>query len=305
MTLAERLVDLGLAATRAIPPRFAWWAGAGLGAVFGRLPIRDARRCRAHLSRAFPERDAAWVERTARRCFRHFGRMALWSIATLAREPRALCRGVAVEGADNLRELARSCRGGRGTVGFVGHFGNWEMLARLSNLLAPTTMIGRRLRSPLADRVVQRLRASSGGRIVYQDEDVRVPLRELRSGRFVATLVDQDIPRLPGVFVPWFGADAYTPSAPAALALLGGGGAQCAFLYARAGRWVLHVGPRRVFPRTRDREADIRAITAWAIRYEEALVRRNPEQWVWWHLRWRTRPEDVERQRREAAAGRP
>jgi KDO2-lipid IV(A) lauroyltransferase len=93
--------------------------------------------------------------------------------------------------------------------------------------------------------------------------------------------------------VPWFGVDAYTPSAPAALTLLGGGGAQCAFLYERAGRWVLHVSPRRVFPRTRDREADLRAITGWAIRYEEALVRRAPEQWVWWHLRWRTRPDDV------------
>ena len=293
MTLVERAIDLGLRTTRVMPPRLAWWLGARLGWLFGSLPLRDARRCREHLGRAFPDRDAAWIERTARRCFRHFGRMALWSLSTLGRDPRSLCRGIAVEGADNLRELARACRRGQGTVGFVGHFGNWELLARLSNLLAPTTMIGRRLRHPLADRLVQGLRASSGGRIVYQDQDVRVPLRELRSGRFVATLVDQDIPRLAGVFVPWFGIDAYTPSAPAALALLGGGAAQCAFLYERGGRWVLHVGPRRIFPRTRDREADARAITAWVIRYEEALVRRAPEQWVWWHLRWRTRPADV------------
>lgn len=254
--------------------------------------MRDQRRCRQNLQRAFPTLAAVRVEATARRCFRHFGRMALWTIAMADRDPRRLLRGMAVEGAENYRTLHRACRAGHGTVGITGHFGNWEVLARISGLLVPTSMIGKRLRHPVLNEVVHQARMGGGGRIIYQDEDIRVPLRALRDGRLVTTLADQDLPRLAGVHVPWFGIPAYTPVGPAALTLLGGGAVQPIFCFACAGRWVLHVGPRRTFPRSGDRDADLRAIMTWTTAYQERLVRRHPEQWVWWHMRWRTRPED-------------
>lgn len=295
--LRERAVRLALACLRAVPPRLALWAGGLLGDLVGRLPHRDVRRARAHLAIAYPDRDAAWHARTARRCFRHFGRMALWTLATAGRDPHRLRRGLAVEGAGNLRALAAACRRGEGTMGMAGHLGNWELLARVSASVVPLTVIGRRLRWPLADRLVWELRRAGGARLVYQDADVREAIRELRSGRFVATLPDQDIPRLAGDWVPWYGRPAYTPTGPAVLAMLGGGVVQpghC-LLAARGGyrwTWVLHVGPRVRFPRLPDRAAGARAIMAWTMAYEEALVRRAPEQWVWWHPRWRTRPPD-------------
>jgi Kdo2-lipid IVA lauroyltransferase/acyltransferase len=211
-------------------------------------------------------------------------------LATLARDPRSLRRGIMVEGADHVRAVVRACRRGEGTVAFTGHFGNWELLSRVGATVIPATVIGRRLRSEFADAVIREVRASGGSRVLYQDDDVRASLRELRSGRMLGVLADQDVPRLAGIFVPWFGVPAFTPSAPAALTLMAGGAAQPLFLYERAGRWVLHAGPRRVFPRGRDRAADIQAITSWAMAYEEELVRRQPHQWVWWHRRWKTRP---------------
>ncbi len=101
--------------------------------------------------------------------------MALWSIANLTRDPRMLLKGMPVEGAENLRALRRACRAGQGPVGFSGHFGNWELLARISGQLAPTTMIGRRLRNPILNDLVHRTRMSGGGKSIYQDEDIRVP----------------------------------------------------------------------------------------------------------------------------------
>lgn len=293
MALLDRVADLLVGATRIIPPGLAWTVGGALGQAFSMLPMRDPRRCREHLAMAYPDFGAVWVERTARKTFRHMGGMALWSIAVLGRDACALRRGVMVEGADNVREAVRACRRGEGTVGFSGHFGNWELFARVGPTLFPVTLVGRRLRSPIADRLVQAARRSGGARVVYQDEDVRVALRELRSGRMLGALADQDVPRLAGVFVPWFGKDAYTPSAPAMLALMSGGAVQPVFLYRRGLHWVMHFGPRRIFPRTKDRAADIRAITAWAMAYEERLVRSSPHQWVWWHRRWRTRPDEV------------
>ncbi len=293
--LTERLVRLGLASARVIPPRLALWLGGLLGDLLGRLPLRDVRRAREHLAIAYPGQPPDWHARTTRRCFRHFGRMALWTLATAQADPRQLRRHIVVEGGDNWRDIVRACRHGEGTMGMAGHFGNWELLARAAATSVPLTVIGRRLRWPLADRLVWESRISGGAHLVYQDGDIRETIRELRSGRFVATLPDQDIPRLAGVHVPWFGRPAYTPSGPAVLAQLAGGNVQPGFCYLRPlgglrWTWVLHSGPRVRFPRYRDREAGAREIMAWTMAYQEALVRRFPEQWAWWHRRWRTPP---------------
>lgn len=292
--LPERLAWALLAALRAVPPRCALWAGGLLGDAVGRLPLREVRRARAHLARAYPEQPPSWHATMARRCFRHFGRMLLWSLATATRDARELRRGVAVEGAEHWRALARACRRGEGTLGLAGHFGNWELLARVAATLIPLTVVGRRLRWPLIDRLVWRVRTAGSAQLIHQDDDVRLAIRALRSGRYVATLPDQDIPRLQGVHVPWFGIPAYTPLGPAILALTGGGWVQPGHCYlvplqGLRWRWVAHCGPRVCFAGS-DRHETARRILAWAMAYEEQLVRRRPEQWVWWHLRWRTPP---------------
>lgn len=292
-TPRERAVRLLLRCGRILRPRVALWLGGLVGDLVGRLPLRDVRRAREHLAIAYPEQPPAWHARTTRRCFRHFGRMALWTIATVERDPRSLRRGLVVEGRESWRELARACRRGEGTMGMAGHFGNWELLARVAATVVPLSVIGRRLRWPLADKLVWEARTAGGAHLVYQDADARDLIRELRAGRYVATLPDQDIPRLAGVHVPWFGRPAHTPAGPGVLAQLAGGWVQpghC-LLVARGGyrwTWVLHCGPRVRFPRNKDRDAGTREIMAWTMAYQEALVRRAPEQWVWWHRRWRT-----------------
>ncbi len=293
MTLLERVARLVMRCVRICPPDFALWLGGQLGLLFARLPITDVRRCRAHLAQAFPEAGPAWHARTALRVWRHFGRMGLWTLATMERDPRWLCRRIAVEGHDNWRDIIRASRRGEGTMGMSGHFGNWELLARSAATVVPLTVIGRRLRWKIADTLVWENRTAGGAHLVYQDDDIRLIIRELRAGRFVATLPDQDIPRLTGVHVPWFGHPAHTPSGPAILTQLAGGWVQPGYCYLvhRGGyrwTWVSHSGPRVRFPRFRDREEGSRVIMAWIMAYQEALVRRHPEQWVWWHRRWRT-----------------
>jgi KDO2-lipid IV(A) lauroyltransferase len=297
----ERAAALVVRLMRIIPPPLAWRFGGWCGELFAACSTREPRRAHQHLAKAYPGQPAPWIASTVRRTFRHAGSMALWTLATLHRRAHELRRGIAVEGADNLHALARACRRGEGTVVTTGHLGNWELFARVGSTLVPTTITGRRLRSPLADRLVQGARSSSGGRVIYQDAELRDFVRELRSGRGLAILPDQDVPRLAGVFVPWFGIPAYTPSGPAALALLTGVAVQPMFLFRCASRWVLHIGPRRRFARTSDREHDVHEITAWVMAYQEALVRRFPHQWVWWHPRWRTTPQDREQSRRRSA----
>ena len=285
-----RVLRITMQVLRILPADLAWRLGAGLGDLAGRLPLRDVRRCREHLARAFPEQSAAWHDRTTHRCFRHFGATSLWTLATWTRDPTRLRRGIVVEGAEHLRALARATRRGAGTVVFAGHFGNWELIPRVLGGFLRLAVIGKRLRHPALDQLVQDSRTQGGAQVVYQDGDIRELLRLLRGGQIIATLADQDVPDLAGCFVPWFGEAAYTPVAPAALALLARTEVQCCHLYRHHGRWVLHFSPRRSFARGAERAADQLALTAWATAYEETLVRQHPEQWVWWHKRWRTRP---------------
>lgn len=298
MNAAEALARTALRCARIIPPGFAMWLGGILGDAFARLPMRDQRRAREHLARAFPERGPAWHAKTARAVFRHFGRMGMWTLTTMHQDPRWLRSRIAFEGGDNMRALAAACRRGEGTMGMAGHFGNWELLSRVAATLVPLTVIGRRLRWPWVDRLVWESRASGGAHLVYQDDDVREAIRELRRGRYVATLPDQDIPRLAGDWVPWFGHPAYTPTGPAVLARFVDGWVQPGYLYLRHRGgfrwiWVQHCGPRVRFTRSADRDADARRIMAWTTAYQETVVRRKPEQWVWWHRRWRTRPPEA------------
>ena len=289
---STRFAHALLDACRILPAGLAWRLGKGLGDLVGRLPLRDVKRTREHLAIAFPESSANDLDRQVRQVWQHFGASALWTLATATGDPARLRRHIAIEGAENLKAAAAASRRGEGTVVYTGHFGNWEVMGRVSGALVPLSVIGRRLRHPAVDAVVHRLRTSGGAQVIYQDTDIRDIIRELRRGRIVATLADQDIPHLAGVFVPWFGRLAFTPSAPAGLAQVARCPVMPVFLLRRAGRWVLHVGPRTAFPKPANREAGILAITAWATAYQEALVRRHPGQWAWWHKRWRTRPPE-------------
>ena len=278
---------------RIVPARRAGWFGEVLGHWFAYWPGRDQGRARAHLRLAFPDAGRDWIERAARRCFRHFGGMGLWSLCSLHHDPRGILAGSPAEGPANMRAAWRACLRRRGTLILSGHLGNWELLARCAGSIMPATILGRRLRYPELDELIREWRGVGGNRLIDQDAGLRPCLRELREGRLMATLPDQDVGRLAGVFVPFFGRPAYTPIGPAMLAVLARVPMQSVFCYRRAGRWVFHWGPRIAPPASGDRERDAAILTATAMAYQERFMRaRGLEQWVWWHKRWRHAPAD-------------
>lgn len=287
---------------RMLPPAAAWRLGQLAGSWFALLGGREPRRALAHLQRAFPQASAAWHYRTMRGSFAHCGGMALWTWTAVGKDPRRVAAQVQVEGGEALRAMLRESRqGSRGTVAFTGHFGNWELLARVIAVCAPATVVGRRLRMHWLDEAVKWLRTDTGARQVDQQAGVRPLLQDLRAGRIIGCLADQDVPALSGVFVPWFGHAAYTPNGPALLAAMAPHTAiQVVVCLRRHGRWLIHSGPRWSWPDGPRQEQALR-MTARATAYLESLVRQYPQQWVWWHKRWRTQPA----QRPQAASWPP
>ena len=133
-----------------------------------------------------------------------------------------------------------------------------------------------------------------GYETIYQDAGARPLLRHLRSGGVLGVLVDQDVRRLAGEFVEFFGREAWTPTGPAALAVKTGAAMISVFLVRRGDSYRVVIGERIETPAAGTKAERVRELTRRFTAATEQVVRAHPEQWAWMHRRWRTRREDVE-----------
>jgi KDO2-lipid IV(A) lauroyltransferase len=181
-------------------------------------------------------------------------------------------------------------RGG-GLMAITGHIGNWELLAAYCSMVGfPVNAIGRRLHSPLLNRLLIAVRARAGVRTILRESPAssRAILRTLKRNEILALLIDQDT-RGPRVFVPFFGRLAATPSGVAALARRTNVPVLPLFISRRpdGGHRIVVHPPFADVDRDRDSVESLTAAYTAAI---ERHVREHPTEWVWWHRRWRHQP---------------
>ena len=154
----------------------------------------------------------------------------------------------------------------------------------------PFAVIARPLDNPILDRRLVQLRSGAGNAVIPKRRAVRETMRALARGAGVAILIDQDA-REDAVFVPFFGRLAATTPTLALLALRTE--APIVPVFARVetdGSISVHIEPAVESRPTGDRDADVLRLTAACTAIVERWARRNPEQWLWMHRRWKTRP---------------
>ncbi len=228
----------------------------------------------------------------ANRMFLNFGR-SLAEFVTLSSWGRRRILQ-AVDGRKYLRLIRQGRQKGRGVIITTGHIGNWELFAAYTAAHFPLSVIARRLYFEPFDRAVVRRRKKLGTDVIYQQDGVRPIIRALRNNQVIGFLVDQDIKGVASDFVDFFGKKASTPNAHAALALTTG-----ALMYAAAmirkpdmRRFeILIEGPVEI-ERTGDKTADrIALVKKWSGIFQQ-FVGQYPDQWAWFHPRWKTRPPE-------------
>ncbi len=274
----------------ALPRGLARRVGAGLGAVayalFGRLRRVGMR----NLALAYPDWPESRREGTLRAVYRNFGR----HLAEFC-----LMSGYSSEQASGFIEysglehyLAARERG-NGVLVVTGHLGAWELSSFYHSLAGyPMGLVIRRLDNPLVDAFVNRIRCMHGNRVIHKDDFARGLISSMRAGETVGILMDTNMTPPQGVFVPYFGVQACTASGLARVALRTDATVLPGFLLWDDDRakYVLWFGERMELARTGDAEADALANTAAFTAAIEAAVRRHPDQWLWMHRRWKTRP---------------
>ena len=136
------------------------------------------------------------------------------------------------------------------------------------------------------------MRCLHGNRVIHKDDFARGLISAMHAGETVGILMDTNMTPPQGVFVPFFGLPACTASGLAKVALRTDAAVVPGFLLWDQGlrRYILRFGPRLKLMRSGDAEADVLANTAQFTATIEEYVRRYPEQWLWMHRRWKTRP---------------
>lgn len=249
-----------------------------------------------NLELAFPDRTHAERERILQRSFENTGRSLAEVVLLHGRHREEMLERVRVEGLENLAAARASTPHG-GAFILTGHFGSWELGgAVFASRGYPVTSVHRARGDRGLEELATRWRETSGQEVVALGEAGLGALRAVRSGRLVLMLIDQNARRREGVFAPFFGVPASTRFGPARLATRLGVPVVPAFIH-RVGEGGDHVG--RIHPALElCREADepsaagavLEENVARMNRVIEDVVRAEPEQWMWAHRRFRTRP---------------
>jgi KDO2-lipid IV(A) lauroyltransferase len=175
----------------------------------------------------------------------------------------------------------------------TGHLGAWELSGFYHSLMGHTmSVVIRPLDNRRLDAFVNDNRCLHGNRVIDKDDFGRGLLLAMRARQTVAILMDTNMTPPQGEFVKFFGIDACTGTGLAHIARKTGAAVLPGFMLWEPAerRYVLHFGPQIEIPRTDDTAADILAATQLCTSVIEAWIRRYPDQWLWIHRRWKTRP---------------
>jgi KDO2-lipid IV(A) lauroyltransferase len=217
-----------------------------------------------------------------------------WMAAEFAHFPRYtrenIERIVVLDGFENF-DAAR--RRGKGVLFLTGHTGAWELAPFAQALYGnPLHFLVRPLDNERVDRLVSDYRCLSGNRPIDKNNSARAMLKILREGGTVGILMDHNTSREEGVFVDFFGVPACTTTGLARVALHTDAAVVPGFLHwdAALRKYRLRLHPTIELVRTGNEEADIRENTARFTQAIEQFARQYPDQWLWVHKRWKTRP---------------
>lgn len=252
--------------------------------VLDRAVPRLRQVARKNLAFAYPEKTAREREALIDGTFRSIGRVLLAFARFPSIDRSSVDRWIRYEGYEHFENALKR---GRGVLFATGHLGTWELSAYAHAILsAPMGVVVRPLDNPYLDAWVERRRGLSGNQLIGKRDFARPILHALRNNQAVGILVDQNVVPEQGAFVPFFGKLACSGTTFAKIA--GRSGAAVipgfAFWSEGEGRHVLHFYPEVVM--TGNVEVDTASIQGAV----ERAIRENPDQWLWIHRRWKTRP---------------
>ena len=275
----------------ALPRSLACALAEGLARMLFAVTPKLRKTAEFNLKLAFPQWTDAQREATIRAMVRSLG----WMTAEFARMPRYTRKNIeeiiVLDGHENFLEGQRR---GKGVLFLTAHMGAWELSSYAHAVYGyPLHYMARPLDNARLDGLVNRYRGLSGNAPIFKNESARLMLRILKEAGTVGILADQNTMREEGAFVDFFGVPACTTTGIARVALHTGAAVVPGYAVwdESLKKYRLRFEPPLELVRTGDAERDIVENTQRFAKVTEEIIRKYPEQWVWVHARWKTRPQ--------------
>jgi Kdo2-lipid IVA lauroyltransferase/acyltransferase len=275
----------------ALPRRIARGFAAFVTSLLFSLQPKLQKTADFNLRLAFPDWTDAQRKDATRKMVRNLG----WMAAEFARLPRLTKENiediVILEGHENFLEGQRR---GKGVLYLTGHIGAWELSSFAHALYGyPLHYMARPLDNMRLDALVNKYRCASGNLPIFKNESARVMLKILKDSGTVGILADQNTLPAEGEFVDFFGKLACTTTGLARVALHTGAAVVPGYAYwdETIQKYRLRFEPPVELIQTGDTERDVFENTKRFAKVIEEIIRKHPDQWVWVHKRWKTRPK--------------
>lgn len=276
-SVKSRVILIGIRALGLLPFSLRSAIGAALGSLVGRLPLREVEIAQLQLEAFLPEVSSREI---TPRVFANVGRSILESVnlKPLLHDPfpHVACR--------DWELITAWTKDARPIVALTAHTGNWDLLAAYAIARGlPISTVGREARNPDLQIVLRNLREAYGIDTIWRSDrsGVKRILECFKERRVMAALIDQDT-RVDSVFVPFFSSPAKTPSALIELGKRCNARFVTAFISRKKGiNFEIHAAEIGGSLSTTE------ILTEYHRRLE-SFIREHPDQWVWFHKRWRT-----------------
>jgi len=274
-----------------LPQPLARSFASGMMRIFYALLPRLRKTAEVNLRIAFPEWSDAQRKKVVRGMLRNLG----WMAAEFVRLPKYTKENieqiVVLDGHENFLEGQRR---GKGVLYLTGHIGAWELSSFAHALYGfPLHYMARRIDNHRIAALVNSYRCLPGNRPIFKNESARVTLKVLKEAGTVGILADQNTMPGEAVFVDFFGKQASTTTGIARVALHTDAAVVPGYAVwdESLGKYRLRFEPPVELIRTGDMERDVVENTRKFTKVIEDIIRKYPDQWVWVHGRWNTRPK--------------
>ena len=285
-----------------VPKNYIAKAGNILGGLVYLLDARHRRIVRRNLKFTHPQWSENHIRKLNFRIFQNMG-MTILEICQMAFfSKKDILRKVRIKGEKNLLNTIKSPQG---VIMISAHIGNWEMCSLfLSCYMQKSVVVVAQNQPNIIERIIHKLRTSTGNVIINKKGAMIKLVRTLRKGKMIGLLIDQGTSRGEGVDVTFFGRKTNATYAASLLAAR----YNCPVLPVYCirepdAKLTVVVEPALKLHKTADVHADLQTNTQIMTNSVEKIVSLYPEQWFWFHKRWKRHhpelyPEDLARRQR-------
>jgi len=272
------------------PRKFCLALGRLLGFFFYLLDKKHRHIAHSNLSISLGKSHSLKsLKSIARSSFSHFGEVMLDLVKFSTLKEHKKSKLIAVEGAEHIQN---ALLGKKGVLLFTAHFGNWEIAPYFVSRLGNLKVMARPLDNVFLEKELLRMRLELGEEVIYKQKAAREVLRSLHENSMVAILIDQNVLDSEAVFVDFFGRAAATTPGLATFHLR----TQAPIIPVFSTPTSAHTFHIKILPPVKvslsgEHKQDVLKITQICTKIIENQIRDNPKYWLWFHNRWKTRPE--------------